>query len=256
MSEEIEYKGFKIRIENDESPENPFEAWDCEPPLLAFNCDYGRGSLTAYQGAPENLRDFIRLLPDACFERGKRVELANAFGVSMKALAEMWRENPGDDFQEVFYLCLRDEKDMSDTPHGWREAGEWFDTVETLMKWAGITCHNGQSNGYSQRESTLVLVLATPEWIEETGVQPENLEAVCKDAFDLYGAWAWGNVYGIAEISSPEGLDVEGGPCWGFYGTDHEKSGLMDSARASIDSFIKTQEAMAEAFEAALCPAE
>ena len=253
MNQEIEYRGFEIRIENDEYPENPFEAWDCEPPLMAF---YGgrHSHFKTYQGAPEDLRDAIRLLPASCFERGKRVELARAFDIgTLKGIAEAMQYE-GEDFKGAFMLLMVER--YGNEPEGWRNANDWFDTVETLLKWAGITCHSGQSNGYYQGDSSLVLALATPGWIEKTGVQPENVEAACKAAFDLYSAWAWGDVYGIAEIISPEGQTIEDGAVWGFYGTDHEASGLMGHARATIDSFIKEQEAEVETLASALCTFE
>ena len=31
--------GYTVTIEQDEYPENPFEAWDCEPPLLTYYGD-------------------------------------------------------------------------------------------------------------------------------------------------------------------------------------------------------------------------
>jgi hypothetical protein len=51
---------------------------------------------------------------------------------------------------------------------------------------------------------------------------------------DLWGHWAWGDVYGFI-IESEDFNDS----CWGFYGDNHEKSGLLDMARESIDHHLK-----------------
>lgn len=48
--------------------------------------------------------------------------------------------------------------------------------------------------------------------------------------------WANGEVFGY-EV---DGVDRE--PTWGFYGLDHEKSGLLDEARSTIDALIRARQ--------------
>ena len=59
---------------------------------------------------------------------------------------------------------------------------------------------------------------------------------------ELYSAWAWGDVYGVSEIVDEQGNELEDGSCWGFYGTDHEKTGLLEHAKSVIDCHIAHQE--------------
>lgn len=252
-TETLEYKGYKITIAQDESPENPFESWDCEPPLLTY---YGgrHGYFKAYGKGPDCLRDFVYMLPAACFERGNRVALIREYlDCTLREFAEEMRRT-GQSVQDVLAEWL--EEKHGSTPSGWCDAIEWFDTAESLLCKAGIACHNGQSNGYSQGDSTLVLAVATPEWIKTVGVKPEHFSEVCKGAFELYGQWAWGDVYGISEITSPEGLELDDASVWGFYGSDHEKSGLLESAQETIDCFLEKQGAEFANLENALCSAE
>jgi hypothetical protein len=46
-------------------------------------------------------------------------------------------------------------------------------------------------------------------------------------------------VYGVSSIEGPNGEKIEDASCWGFYGGDHEKSGLLEHARSAIDYRIE-----------------
>lgn len=263
-TETIEYKGYKIKIAQDEGPENPFEAWDCEPPLLTFYG--GRHSYAkAYNDAPESWWDILQLVLKEDWKRGWRVEFLKEFilplGVSLREFAEEARRvGELDACAEI----LGDK--LGAKPEGWGSACDWFEMAESLLKYAGIPCLYGQSNGYSQGDSTLCLVVLTPEWYEKTGAPKENAEKDCKGAINLYSAWAWGDVYGVSEITAPgpldedgdetEGEELEHGSCWSFYGRDHEKSGLMEHATSTIDCHIEEQAKEAQDLESALCSAE
>lgn len=252
-TETLEYKGYKITVANDCHAENPFENWDCEPPLLTYYCD-GRGSFKAY-GDVESLGDIVRLLPDSCFKKGNRIALFKEFLADTFTKREFVQAAKDCSYYAAMYregfTNLLNEK-YGSKPEGWRSAVEWFETAECLLKWAGIPCYNGQSNGYCQGDSTLVLAIATPAWCEKVGCYDEHRESNCKGAFDLFSAWAWGDVYGVSEIHAPgitdedgdetEGEELPDGSCWGFYGRDHEESGLMDHARSIIDSHIEDTE--------------
>lgn len=250
-TETIEYKNYKITVAQDESPENPFENWDCEPPLLAYYDARGGYGFKAY-GDVESLADIVRLLPDSCFERGNRVALFKEFLADTFTKREFVQAAKDCSYYAAMYregfANLLNEK-YGSKPEGWSSATEWFEVAEALLKWAAIPCYNGQSNGYCQGDSALVLAIATPAWAQLVGAPAESLEAQCKSAFELYGAWAWGDVYGVSEIHAPgepdedgdetEGEELEDGSCWGFYGRDHEASGLLDHARSIIDYHIK-----------------
>lgn len=51
---------------------------------------------------------------------------------------------------------------------------------------------------------------------------------------EIYGAYLNGDVYGYTIINAS---NEEKDSCWGFYGEDHEKSGLMESAKNTIDGY-------------------
>jgi hypothetical protein len=259
ITDTIEYKGYKIKIAQDEGPENPFEAWDYEPPLLTF---YGgrHGRAKAYNDAPESLRDILYMLPDKTWERGERVKFFNEFMADKFGRKEVAGEirRQGSTF-EAFSDLLSAE--YGETPSGWKSACEWFELAESLLKYAGIPCLFEHSHGHCQGDTTLCLAIALPEWLQTTGVTKEQAPAQLESAIELYSAWAWGDVYGVSEIIAPgpedeDGEGIEGASCWGFYGSDHEKSGLMDHARDSIEYHIEQQAKEAETLSDALCSAE
>jgi len=247
----VEYKGYSIKVSQDIMPENPFEAWDCEPPLLSFDGD----TFKVYQGAPESLGELIRSFCSGLFGRHKTLAMLKEYlpQIPLRAFVEE-RQRLGEDDANTFIAFM--EESYGGEPEGWQSAIAWFDAVESLLTRAGIPCYNGQSNGYTQGDSALVLAIASPAWAATVGAPEETLKAQCKGAFDLFSAWAWGDVYGIQEITDPEGKEVEDGSIWGFYGSDHEASGLMESARGSIDYHAEKAAKQYVDLEAALCSAE
>jgi len=230
MKQTQEYKGYKIKIAQDMDAENPFEAWDCEPPILAH---YDR-TPKAYNDAPEDWYDVLRLLPDSVWSRKNRVAFLREFilplGVSLREVAGE-RRRVGD--VETVAELLAEHKGAK--PEGWRSAEEWMDLAAAILQWGGISAISTESTGYCQGDVTLLLVVASPDWMKKTGVQPEHVQSQLEGAAELYGFWAWGDVYGVSSIESPDGEEIEDASCWGFYGTDHEKSGLMEHARSAID---------------------
>lgn len=230
ITETIPYNGCKILAHVDETPENPFTAWDCEPALLVYSDNH----VTSYNGAPETLREVLHMLPADTWERGKRQAFLKEFlspHFTMREIAEESRR----------FGCLFDAVDgllsgqFDSAPLGWRSAQEWFDLAKSLLAFGGITAHYDQSTGSCQGDIALCLAIATPEWLKITGApQDETLKGQLEGAIELYGNWAWGHVYGFT-LENSEGDEMQGS-CWGFYGYDHDKSGLLEAAQGEIDS--------------------
>lgn len=244
--ETISYKGCTINVHQDESPENPFESWDCEPPLLTY---YGgrHGYFKTYCDAPDSWWDILRLLPDSCFQRGKRVEfIKEHLDCSIREFAEERRRN-GD--IDTIAEMLGDK--YGSVPSGWRAAMEWMEAAQSILAFGGITAVYDQSNGYCQGDSTLCLAIATPAWIKLTGAPESSHKRQLEGAIELYGSWAWGDVYGFT-LEDESGEEIEGS-VWGFYGSDHKESGLLEHAESYIDSHLESQAKESERLESALC---
>lgn len=98
----------------------------------------------------------------------------------------------------------------------------------------GIVAVAGCVTGYRQGDYADVLAVATESWIKKVGAPIESIARQLENAIEVYGSWAFGDVYGY-EI---KGIDES---CWGFYGSDHEKSGLLEYAKNAIDGHIEWQ---------------
>ena len=254
QTEQISLNGYTVKIAHDECPENPFEVWDCEPPLLAYY-DAGRHGFKAYNDAPKTWREILWLLPDSVFERKNRVAFLRRFlpSISSREYVQALRDNDGSDF-EAFIQLFGDV--YEEKPHGWSGAIEWLKTAASILEYGGITCHFTQSNGYSQGDSTLLLAIGLPSWVDKVGAPIESVPAQLESACDIHGFWQWGNVYGVASIEDDNGAEIPHGACWGFYGSDHERSGLLDNARNAIECHERAQEKEASSLSSALCSLE
>lgn len=259
-AEIIKVDGYKVHVSQDEFPENPFQDWDCEPPLLTLYA--GRHeNVTAYNDAPENIREVLHLLPADTWEKPKRAEFIQQFvrpHVSMRELAEEV-ERQGCLFDAVESI-LSDI--LGDEPGGWRRGIDWMEAMQEILSWAGIPSLYEQSNGHSQGDCTLCLVVLTEPWFKKTGARKDASASIMESAVKLFSAWAWGDVYQIDKIESPAALDEDGEPqewveienssCCGFYGSDHEESGLLDNARGTIACHKREEARESEALESAL----
>lgn len=251
--EEIKIDSYTVNIACDQYAENPFESWDCEPPLLAYY-DSGRHGFKAYNDAPADWYNVLRLLPDSIWQRGQRVSFLRRSmpaGYCFRDFA-VDRRRVGD----VEALANILVEVLGEHPAGWQTAQNWLETAAAILEYGGIPCHCTQSNGYSQGDSTLLLAVGLPAWVEKVGAPAESVPAQLVNACELHGQWQWGDVYGVASIEDENGEEIPHGSCWGFYGSDHEKSGLLDHARNAIECHERHNARQAAHFTAALCPAE
>jgi len=214
--------GYTAEIYPDASPENPFGLWDCLPPIAVLNWERYHAKLENYAGDELTLKTLLAFIPaEKWTSRAGKREILAALPFSIKEAKDAIRKAGS------FRDAITDELAYDLRPSGWSEWAEYFDAMRALAAIAGIPCHLTQSNGYSQGDSALVFTAALPAWVERAGTAPEYQHQACKHAADLWSAWAWGDVWGVARIVSPDGYEVEDASCWGFYG-DHETSGLLD----------------------------
>jgi hypothetical protein len=97
--------------------------------------------------------------------------------------------------------------------------------------------------GHAEFDSGQVgFIYITADKIREEFGDSKSLEEVAdylRSEVDLYDDFLSGSVYGY-RILDPNGEEVDA--CVGFYGYDHEKSGLLGSARDEIDAVIAHEE--------------
>lgn len=234
------HNGYRIRAVHDNTAENPFEAWDYNWPIAVY---YDR-SLTDYEKTKGvSIRDPLSRFNDALLVMSQK-HIEQALNADRSDLINhlpdpdgRWVEDESAD-PPKWITDARALRSWFEDAIGNTYARELLDTYEGLYKILGIPCYKTTSTGYCQGDWAEVLVVATPEAQEEFGCK-EVTEADLEATADLYGYWAWGDVYGYI-IEKPifdEDGDIEdwedacdNNSCWGYYGDDHVKSGLEEAA--------------------------
>lgn len=205
-----------VKVQRDLDPSNPFTDFDCEVPILVAYLDHARYSMHEY-----GVEDRLPNLPDDVVQAHSK-EMLEAVG---------WED------EEFFIDPLRNE--FYNYYHE-QSAEERLELLAEVYGWLGITAYVGSSTGYVQGDYALVLAVATPEWVENTGAPKESWLEQCKAAVKLYGWWAWGDVWGYT-IETRSGEDL--GSCWGFFGDELEETGMLDNVEG------KYREALKDAWE-------
>jgi hypothetical protein len=232
-----EYRGYTIEIVQDIDALNPFEDWDGEPPIAIYAGGHpGRSSIYEYATRYGNANSVPTLTREQL--------LANRAEIFSITNVRSWRELIGeylntrhpygsveDAANEAIAQAIDNEYESKRLP-----------LLETIWRMAGVPALYGETNGYSQSDWAYVLVVATPKFLEATGCTIEQLIAddykSLQAAIDLYGYWAWGDVYGYV-IKDADGEEIEDGSTWGYYGDYPEYGGSIDEAKSVIDNHIE-----------------
>lgn len=240
-----EHNGYRVRAVLDTSPENPFTGWDCNWPISVRSPDTRTDGFTDYaDDMSSEIRNPLGRFGDAAL-LFNQVHIAKALGFTHvgpmlapidEALADVRWCKDVDVLREAVNDALEQDTDSS-----------VLETCAKLYALLDIPAYVGQTDGYSQGDWREVLVVAPPEyWRDKFGndaaPEPEQLAYTVK----LYGAWAWGDVYGYivekpvanpAHVLADEDADdepeviwEETDSCWGYYGSDFDESGLEDAA--------------------------
>lgn len=229
---ETTYRGFTVYAVQDSNAENPFTAWDTEPPTLVYA---GRrdGFSDYADGALDNP---LAAISDARLAR-KWAEAAKALAISADAYALTKASNRAD-YGTSAADTRREmaEEALADMRHG--SGSDYLEALATLWRIAGCVAETWSAHGYSQGDYAEGLSVATPEWAKTVGAPKSSHAAQCRYAGKLYGYWAFGDVYGYV-IADPSDDHLDS--CWGFYGSDFEESGLADAAREVVDGIISAR---------------
>ena len=249
------HPGIYAAIYRDEDARNPWEDWDCNPPLLA----YSRDGLTAYGNEVTPL-DLVGLIPVSRFRvRAFQNSILDVCGIDRADFDDTRRTftgTPADRSRDaIAELIARGWAGNCDRP-GYHTGGgiDYLETLEALAGLAGVPCYRTPSHGYCQGDWAELIAFALPadKDTRYNGAEPvESLRQSC----ELWTSWAWGDVYGYV-LENEDGEPVEGpggtfgGSCWGFYGSNHEESGLIEHAREDAESLVGALEKEAAEREA------
>lgn len=245
--------GVFAAIYTDESPGNPWEDWDCNPPLLA----YSDQSLTPY-GEEVRAGDLLDLIPKRKFAlRTARQEILEACGIDPEDFAmerKNWDGKPQDTARNAIAELIG---------RGWAgnldkggSYNDYFSALETLAGFAKVPTYRGTARGCCQGDWSELLLFAMPA-DKDTRFNGADPVGSLKASFDLWESWAWGDVYGyVLEDADGEELEYPDGDgatsCWGFYGSNHTKSGLIEDATSAAAYYVEAlAEENRESFDAA-----
>lgn len=230
MSEKtITYRGFDIEIIHDDMPCNPFTDWDGDPDLYV----YYDGCIYAYIDSIAEQRPTLytpMLTKKQILDNSEDLKRLFGYATDVSWLELFRVENWIDDRIDAVERVNDGLQELLDGEYDSNKLEMLF----LLYNIAEIDAYLGTSNGYCQGDWAIVLIVATPEWKKQVGIPGEYTEEMFEATLNLYSAWAWGDCYGY-RIEFPDDEDS----CWGFYGTDHEKSGLLEYAKNAIDCHIE-----------------
>lgn len=228
MYQAINYKGYKIEVYQDDSPENPFQAWDCLPPIYVNGCGYKKGYELEDTFEHTLSREEIKEHKDKLLE----IVESNSLLSFIREYSNTMSTDYSDGVEWFNDSLIEYLNYLSTTDRLYK--------LKLLYNLVGIPAKFETVHGYSQSSWAEVLVVLTPEYTEKCGI-PKDPQKTLKSVIQLYSFWAFGDVYGYQiSLEGEENIDS----CWGFYGDDIEESGLLEYAQYSIDCLIegKTKE--------------
>lgn len=245
--------GIFAAIYYDEAPGNPWEVWDCQPPLLA----YSDRSLTPY-GEEVTPGDLLDLIPKRKIAlRTARLEILEACGIDPEDF-ETERKNWDGTYCDSARNAIAEL-----IARGWAgnldkggSYNDYFSALEALAKFAKVPTYRGTARGSSQGDWAELLLFAMPA-DKDTRFNGADPVGSLKASFDLWESWAFGNVYGYI-LEDEDGNDLRysdgfsDGSCWGFYGYNHTASGLIEDATSAAAYYVEAlAEENRESFDAA-----
>lgn len=233
--EVAEYRGLTIIAEHDSDAECPFTAWDCEPPTLVF---HGRGESSDY--SDEGIENPIDALSDGKLRLARYWKAAaqalDLCPVAFRAECEQEARDYGCSLVTVIREKLQEALSDARPSYYSGNASDYCSALESLWQLAGVPALHWTSQGYSQGDYADGLSVATPAWVRKVGAPADSLARQLESAGNLYGYWAWGEVYAFV-IESRDGDILDS--CCGFYGDCHEESGLADAAKSAADCILQ-----------------
>lgn len=197
------YKGVDINVHYDTYPDNPFDVFDILYPTIVDTggwvpnvTDYSNGDILEY------LTSFLT--------KG-RIKLHQNKLIDMMDddLSYYEFENFNQKYEYIVDLVV---EWITNCPANMAKFCELF-KIKHLYT---------QSKGYSQGDCADVFCCWTPQFEQITGVtyKKSSVEGM-QETVDMWGAWAWGNVYRIV-------CDEVDENCSGFYGDSDAKDGINE----------------------------
>lgn len=182
-------------------------------------------------------------------------ESINYRGYTIKIIQDEDPINPRTEYDNLgVMVCFHNRYRLGDEGHGFRSGdyNGWDDLEKDIEREHGPSIilpiymydHSGytiNTTGFScQWDSGRIGVIfiqrerARKEygWKVITKKREQQIRDMLKGEVELYDNYLTGSVYGY-QVVGPDGEELHS--CWGYFGYDHEASGLLDEARSQVD---------------------
>jgi hypothetical protein len=221
-----EFNGFTINILPDTDVQNPFDDWDCEPPLAVYSdrsiTEYATGYGEVNRVPYFDNADVLKALPVILELTGK---------TSIYDLVRTVRQHSTD-------LTAGIHWEVSDAIDSLSNSDR-LEALCSLYNALGIPAVVKTVRGCSQGDYAEVLAVATPEFQEACGNGADfDWIASLEASIQLFEDWAFGNVYGY-EVLDANSEHVDS--CWGFFGDYDGEYGALSEAKSIVDHRIERE---------------
>ena len=259
VGEPVDMGPCRVTIHHADSPDNPWTDWDCQTPLAWASLERFHMTLNEHDSGDGILNPLGDVSPRWASRNWRKIAQALDLDAGAEdAEARLQARDYGEPLGAVRLDRFRDAlSDMRGTT--WGVLVDYFDALEALWELRGCPALAFQRNGYSQGDSVLGLLVATPAHAERCGFTLDapghDIRASLEGDANLFGAWAFGDVYGFT-LEDAEGDTLDS--CWGFYGCpwgcNPEKGNawaVLDAARDALKALapaeVKAAQSEAEA---------
>jgi hypothetical protein len=238
IAETIEYRGFNINIYYEDDPMSPVKDWDMFGKMV---CWHGRYSLGHEQ--------------PKCTPREFRQQLAIEADPTLEQTIDHWESGKG-------WIMLSNKYHDPNDPYNDKAVDACNEIVDNLIEktidkhyitlplylydHSGITISTGPFScpwDSGQVGFTYVSIKdVKKEWNWKVITKKRRQEAInlLESEVKTYDMYLTGEIFGFVIKPKDNNKLIEcDDSCWGFYGWDHEKSGLLDMAKSSINYAIK-----------------
>lgn len=239
----------------------PWEDCDGLNPMVCRTADGTRS-----YGEPPTATDLVSAIPHGKFRRSKFQERAlgcldftlsgpsdirwAVFREERARLRNFGKSPAHPEHAKEAFLAMVEERESE------LSGMDMMAFLEALAGLAGVETYRAFSRGYVQSCWADLLLFSVPG--DPYGPWPgsgpgrtlsrEERRNEMKSEAELWGHWAWGDVYGyVLEDEEGNELCAPGGrggnfSCWGFYGNDPKASGIEDAARSDAMCYLDALE--------------
>jgi len=232
--ETIEYKGFNINIYYDDDPISPIENWDMFGTMVCWHNRYTLG------------HEQPKCKSDEWFQ-----QLAMEADPTLEDKIDYWENGIGWRRLSIKYSNFNDNKAFDACEERIKSLIEkairkyYVILPLYLYDHSGITISTGSFSCPWDSGQIGYIYISIENILKEFN-RKKISKKLRQKAIDLmrgnvnsYDDYLTGSIYGYMVEPTDENKEIKcDDSCWGFYGYDHEKSGLLESAKGSIDYAI------------------